>query len=157
MGIHPFQVSDLNANLLENGTLNRVGAGLASEFAIVPDNINANASRYLRLMAQWANVDVSGNVVSSPQANSYGQYTGANNGFSSSAPWRPNGGYFSRGLYFTGTNIPPNGQGYRNGYVGSFISGQIDLAYAHDPNNLGAVDYEPIYGHGQAVFPMTAD
>src|SRR5271166_4889994 len=68
MGIHPFQVSDLNANLFASGLGYRDAAGLSSEFAIVPDNINANASRYMRLMAQWANVAVNGIVIGSPQA-----------------------------------------------------------------------------------------
>jgi hypothetical protein len=157
MGIHPFQVSDLNANLFESSIIDRVGAGMASELAIVPDNINANSSRYVAFMAKWSDVTVQGAVITSPTVNSWGQTTGHNNQTNDSEPWHPQSGYFMRGLYFTGTFIPPNVAGFRNGYVGSFVSGQINLDYAHDANNTGVVDYEPIYGHGQAVWPMTAD
>lgn len=160
MGIHPFQIADLNWNFLATGAVNNTEGSTASEFAIVPDNVNGNCSRYLKLQSAWANIAI-GPIQSSPNNDSYGQSTGVNNGNSSSVPWRPNGGYFVRGLYFTNTAVPSNDATgpYRVGYIGSFVGGMLNLDYGHDPNASGGtptVDYEPIYSHAAAVWPMTA-
>src|SRR5579863_871828 len=156
MPIHPFQIGDLNFNFLQNNPASRNAGAWASEFGTVGDNINANTARYMKLMAVWADVNI-GSTITSPSSDSYGQGTGAGDGNSNSNPWRPNGGYFVRQLSFTNTAIPPNPSGFRNGYVGTFVSGILDSDFAHDPNNVGVVDYEAIYGHGAATFPMTAD
>src|SRR5271166_4195008 len=156
MAIHPFQISDLNWNFLVPGTSTRNGGSYASEFGILPDNINGNTARYVHLLSTWPDIAV-GPQSTSPSADSYGQNTGqGDNPASGSEPWRPNGGYYVRGLYFTNTAVPPAGGGFRDGYVGSFVGGIVQTDYSHDPNG-STVDYEPVYGHGPATWPMTAD
>ena len=160
MGIHPFQIADLNWNFLGTSSENRTEGSIASEFSIVPDNVNGNSSRYLKLQAAWADVNI-GATSGSPNNDSFGQSTGVGNGNSTSAPYRPNGGYFVRGLYFTNTAVPSNDATgpYRVGYIGSFIAGLLQLDYGQDTNASGGVptvDYEPIYSHAVATWPMTA-
>lgn len=158
MAIHPFQIGDLNGNFLVNAPASRNGGALASEFAIVPDNVNGNTSRYLKLQAVWSSNTIT-NGPNSIVSDSFGQPTGANDNTTGGAqPWRPNGSYYTRGLWFTNTAVQPNVSGFRDGYVGSFISGIIQLDYGHDSNGVPpTVDYEPIYSHGAATWPMTAD
>ena len=153
MGVHPFQIADLNWNFLKNAGGNIAPAGsFASEFGIFPDNVNASFSRYLKLQAVWADINI-GAVVSSPNNDSYGQTTAT----SDSSAYRPNGGYFVRGLYFTNTAVPTNDSTgpFRVGYIGSFVGGILNCDYVHDANG-STVDYEPIYSHGAATWPMTA-
>jgi hypothetical protein len=154
MGVHPFQISDLNWNFFSGSPVSASMGSFASEFAIMPDNVNANLSRYMKLQAVWSNVAI-GPVTSIND--SFGQPTGSNNQLNNSNPFRPNGGYFVRGLYFTNTNVPTNDStgAFRVGYIGSFVGGLLECDYVHDPNQL-AVDYEPIYSHGAATWPMTA-
>jgi hypothetical protein len=149
MGIHPFQIADLNWNFLSTSSVNNTEGSTASELAIVPDNVNGNCSRYLKLQSTWANIAI-GAIQSGPNSDSFGQSTGVSNGNSTSVPWRPNGGYFVRGLYFTNTAVPSNDSTgpYRVGYIGSFVAGMLNLDYGHDPNgNPPTVDYEPVYSH----------
>jgi hypothetical protein len=156
MGVHPFQIAELNWNFLTN-TLNGVSAGsFASEFAIFPDNVNANLSRYMKLQACWADVNI-GATANNVLNDSYGQANFTNGFTNDSHPYRPNGGYYVRGLYFTNTAVPTNDSTgpFRVGYIGSFVGGIISTDYVHDPNG-STVDYEPIYSHGAATWPMTA-
>jgi hypothetical protein len=114
-----------------------------------------------KLMGVYTNVDTTD--VAPGAADSFGQPSGAGN--PGAVPIRPNGGYYTRGLWFSGTAFYPNPN--RNGYVGSFCSGvcwdtqQSPADYAFDINGSdeqpATVDYEPIYTHGQANFPQTAN
>jgi hypothetical protein len=164
MAIHPFQISDLNSGFLQNSPASRIAGSIASEFAIVADNVNGNCSRYVKIQGSWASNTLSASQ-SSPSVDSFGQATGSgDNLFNGSQSWRPNGAYFVRGMWFTNTAVQPNGSGFRDGYIGSFVSGLLNLDYGHDPNPgpsgtnaAPAVDYEPIYSHGAATWPMTAD
>jgi hypothetical protein len=152
MGIHPFQISELNWFFLGNSPVSSNEGSFASEFAVVADNLNANLSRYMKLQAVWANITSAANVQNSPDNDSYGQPTGGGNQVNNSTPIRPNGGYFVRGLKFTNTAIPSNDSvgAFRVGYIGSFVGGMIDCDFGHDANGTPTtVDYgEPIYGHG---------
>lgn len=58
MGVHPFQISDLNWNFLSGSPVSSSMGTFASEFAIMPDNVNANLSRYMKLQAVWANIAI---------------------------------------------------------------------------------------------------
>jgi hypothetical protein len=152
MGIHPFQISDLNWNFLTSSPPPSNEGSYASEFAVVPDNFNANLSRYMKLQAVWANISI-GATRNSPDNDSFGQSTGLNDNFNSPTwPYRPNGGYFVRGLWFTNTAIPSNDSTgpFRVGYIGSFIGGMLNADYGTDPNGTPTtVDYgEPVYSHG---------
>jgi hypothetical protein len=160
MGINAFEIGQLNINVL-GPSGNQFGASFASEFPLAFDNINAAGSRMTKLMGVYSNVD---SVDCAPgSADSYGQPTG--NGNPCGAAVRPNGGYYTRALWYSGTAFYPNPN--RNGYVGSFCSGvcwdtqQSPADYAFDINSSGSeepatVDYEPIYTHGQANFPQSA-
>lgn len=150
MGINVFQINALHNNMLVTSGSQPAAAARASEFPVVADNINGSLSRYTRLAGVWDNANIGGGpgVVSTA---SWGQGNGSSN--SDTDGYRSFGGYFLRGVYFTdeadGTN------NYRSGYIGSFIGGLIEQHYGHDPNG-SAADYEPIYGHGAAVWPMNA-
>ena len=158
MAIHPFQIGELNFNFLQNSPASTTAGTFASEFGSVADNINAQTARYMKMAAVWADTNI-GAVSTGPTADSFGQGTGSNDNNSQSFPWRPNGSYYVRGLYFTNTAIPPNPSGYRVGYIGTFVSGLLSLDYGHDPNAgpAGGIDYEAVYSHGTATWPMTAD
>lgn len=155
MPIHPFQIADLNQLFLGSGPVSRNAGALASEFGIIPDNVNGQTARYLHLLGTWGDVNWGG-TSGSPVADSYGQGTGSNDNNSQSFPWRPNGSYFVRSLSFTNTAVPPAVGGFRDGYIGSFVGGLVWADFSHDPNG-STVDYEPVYGHGAATWPMTAD
>jgi hypothetical protein len=159
MGINSFEIGQLNIHVLGVSGV-QYGASFASEFPLAFDNINAAGARMTKLMGVYANVDTGDCTPGS--GDSFGQPTGYGN--PCAQPCRPNGGYYTRGLWFSGTAFYPNAN--RNGYVGSFCSG-VDwftegscADYAFDINGSdeqpATVDYEPIYTHGQANFPQTA-
>jgi hypothetical protein len=161
MGINAFEIGQLNLNVL-GASGHQFGASFASEFPLAFDNVNAAGARMTKLMGVYTNVDTV-DCVGNMGADSYGQPTGGSSG-GCAAPIRPNGGYYTRGLWFSGTAFYPNAN--RNGYVGSFCSGvcwdtqQSPADYAFDINGSdelpATVDYEPIYTHGQANFPQPA-
>jgi hypothetical protein len=151
MGIHPFQIADLNSQFVGNFGGGAPSGSIASEFALVSDNINGGLSRYLKIMGAWSNVAIG---TTNTTADSYDQVTGPGNNGSEAPPARPNAGYFMRELAFAGFNTNLIAGGARNGYIGSYVGGILHLDYTHDSNpgvstnTPPGVDYETIYGHG---------
>lgn len=160
MSIHIFQISQLNCNLFNGGGYNLNGP-YVSEFPQQPDNINGQLARYFGIMGVWSDVSIgTGLTQIAGNQGSYGMPTGSGGVGDESNPYRPEGGYFIRGVFFA-DNAFPGAQGadngYRCGYYGSFQSGTWNTWFAHDPSNL-SVDYETLYGHGTGYnWPMAAN
>jgi len=157
MAIHPYQIADLNWQFLATSPVTRNASAFASEFGIIPDNVNGQTARYFHLLSTWGSINPQASTnPASPSSDCYMQTTGSGDGTSSGQAWRPNGGYFVRTMAFVGTAVPPAVSGFRDGYIGSLVGGLVYADYSHDPNGESA-DYEPVYGHGVASWPMTAD
>jgi hypothetical protein len=150
MSIHIFQISLLNDNLF-NGSTYGTNGPYTSEFPQQPDNINGQLARYYGIMGVWSDVAIgAGLTQAANNQGSYGMPTGSAGTGDQSNPYRPEGGYFLRGVYFADNAVPGaqgGDNGFRCGYYGSFQSGVWGTQFAHDPSNL-SVDYETLYGHG---------
>jgi hypothetical protein len=151
MAINVFQITTLHNNMLVTTGAQPPAAARASEFPVVADNLNGSLSRYTRLAGVWDSASIGSSPGSVSNA-SWGQANGSPN--NDTDAYRPFGGYFIRGVWFTDAADGTNN--YRSGYIGSFVGSLTEQAYGHDPNG-SAVDYEPIYGHGAASWPMNAN
>ena len=161
MAIDAFQVVALHNSLFFNtGSSNSRGSGAyASEFPMLPDNVNNSGTRYVRMAGVFASGQIASSQYASP--GNQGSYL-LRNGDTFGYPFRPFGSFYTRTLIYT---IPADGaNNFRSGYIGSFVggmgggngqSGDNETCYVHDPNGT-SVDFEPIYGHGAAVFPQGA-
>jgi hypothetical protein len=152
MAVNVFQIGTINGKMMFNSgsDATRKAGAYVSEYPLQPDNLNGQLARYTRIFGMWQNAALTQSsnntfIGSYGQDNGYNQSTGPSNPL----PWRPNGGYFLRGVWFTDNTIPPvtNPVVARDGYYGSFVGGCEQFDYVFDINTL-AVDYEPLYGHG---------
>src|SRR5271166_4281231 len=135
MAVNIFQVGDINTNLFGSGS-NPTAATTgvyASEYPLIADNFNGQLSRYTKIMGVWPSNFI--NSTSGYPAGSGGNDSWAQpNGGSSGQAWRPNGGYYARGVYTTDQNPPSSFQYLSYGYIGSFVGGYDQLEYTHDMN-----------------------
>src|SRR5271157_463226 len=161
MAVNIFQVNQINGDLFSTG-VNPANAGVyASEYPLVPDNINANLSRYTKIAGLWPS-SVQGSTAGYPAGGGgNSSWIQPNQAPNQGASARPNGGYFVRSILTTDQN-PPTISNFSSttyisyGYIGSFVGGYGLLDYTFDvnagpitsPTQVQVVDYEPPYGHG---------
>src|SRR5271167_4446674 len=161
MAVNIFQVNQINNDLFSTGGNPAFAGVYASEYPLVPDNINANLSRYTKIAGLWPS-SVQGSTAGYPAGGGgNSSWIQPNQAPNQGASARPNGGYFVRGVLTTDQNVPTisnfSSTTYISyGYIGSFVGGYGLLDYTFDvnagpitsPTQVQAVDYEPPYGHG---------
>jgi hypothetical protein len=148
MAVNIFQVAQINGDLFGTGSHPANAGVFASEYPLLPDNINGNLARYTKICGIWSS-STQNNTTPYP-AGVGGDSWSQPNGFGIAG--RPNGGYFVRAVLTSDQNV-------NYGYIGSFVGGYGNLDYTFDinpgpitsPTQVSAVDYEPTYGHGNSV------
>jgi hypothetical protein len=154
MAVNIFQVAQINGDLFSTGNRPSLAGVYASEYPLIPDNINGNLARYTKIVGIWSS-STQNSTTGYPAGvggDSWVQPNGFVSGGGNAAAGRPNGGYFARAVFTSDQNV-------NYGYIGSFVGGYGNLDFTFDinpgpttsPSQLLAVDYEPTYGHGTAV------
>src|SRR5271167_4497991 len=98
MAVNIFQVNQINTDLFSTGG-NPAQAGVyASEYSLVPDNINGNLSRYCKIAGIWPSA-MQNNTAGYPAGGGGNSSwsTPNSNSFSGVAA-RPGGGYYVRAI-----------------------------------------------------------
>src|SRR5271167_1696950 len=161
MAVNIFQVNQINTDLFSTGGSPAQAGVYASEYSLVPDNINGNLSRYTKTAGIWPS-SMQNNTTGYPAGGGgNSSWSTPNGGPQSGVAARPGGGYYVRSILTTDQNVATisgfaSNQYISYGYIGSFIGGYGLLDYTFDvnagpitaPTQVQAVDYEPPYGHG---------
>ena len=154
MSTNAFQIATLNANLFYNdggvGTWPPFSGQNATELPLIPDNLNRALANLTCPMGIWSPY--------THQMQSSHQSEASRNGGSW---WQPNGGMYSyasraQGAFYSRV-VAFTDEISRFGIVGGMVGGLVNPWYSLDGVNGGAVDYEPIYGHGVTSWPFNID
>src|SRR5271163_2697702 len=104
MAVNIFQVNQINGDLFSTGASPAFAGVYASEYPLVPDNINGNLSRYCKIAGIWPS-SVQNNTSGYPAgAGGNSSWSTPNGGPQSGVATRPGGGYYVRAILTTDQN-----------------------------------------------------